>query len=91
MKLVEIAQGWLNLAKDDPILKEMAERRLDICDGCPFKKQLSGTGQAIIQVVNQEGSIYYCDRCGCPLATKTLAPDAVCPAGNWGPEVLGYY
>lgn len=93
MKLIEIAKGWVNLARATNETREMAARRLEICDTCPFKAQLSGVGVLLVQAVNQEGSIYYCGLCGCPLASKTASPDSMCPdiPSKWGPVVDSYY
>lgn len=84
MKLVDIAQGWLNYAVQPNDIKAEADKRLSICDGCPRKRQLNSLGTTIIQGINQSGSIYVCELCGCPLAAKTMAPNTTCPLGKWG-------
>lgn len=87
MKLTEIAKGWANLAMDRN--KELALQRLEKCDGCSHKVQLSPVGAVLVTSVNSESSTYYCDMCGCPLAALTRSADSACKAGKWGPA--SYY
>jgi hypothetical protein len=47
--------------------KEEADRRLDICKGCPF----------LIGITHQ------CKKCGCFMHLKTKMLAATCPIGQW--------
>lgn len=83
MKLVEIAQGWVNFIIQPNDIKQEATKRLAICDGCPRKRQLDNLGNLIITTINSQGNTYVCELCGCPLAAKTMSPNTSCPLGKW--------
>jgi hypothetical protein len=83
MQLISIAKGWYNFINGTEEVKSLMQLRLNICDTCPDKVQLTTAGQKLIQAVNKEGSIYKCRLCTCPLAAKTNSPDEGCPAGKW--------
>jgi hypothetical protein len=55
----------------DPTVKkiseEVAEKRFNICKGCPELIQLTKT----------------CKKCGCFMQMKTKLEHAVCPIGKW--------
>lgn len=80
-----IGQGWFNYMKGSSFTKNLMTKRLAICEQCPHKKQLSGTGKVIVQAIHEEGSIYRCGLCNCPLATLTAAPGAGCKDKRWAP------
>lgn len=84
MKLLEIAQGWVNYAIQPTDIKAEGAKRLAICDGCPHKRQLDGLGNLIITSINSQGNTFVCGLCGCPLAAKTMSPKSTCPLGKWG-------
>lgn len=83
MKLFEIASGWFNFINASVEHKQMISYRLQVCDECSQKKQLSPMGKNIIEALNDEASIFYCEECHCPLAGKTAAPTAQCPLYKW--------
>jgi len=83
-KLSHIARGWMNFIKGDPYVKEIMNKRLEICDTCVFKEQLSDTGKFIVNLVNNEASMFQCGKCKCPLSAKTADPTSECPIGKWG-------
>lgn len=83
IKLTNIAEGWFNLATDRN--RELALQRLEICDGCEFKRQFSPAGTLLLTNKNSKYSIYYCGDCGCPLKAKVRASDESCTKGKWGP------
>ena len=87
MKLTQIAQGWANLAMDRN--RELALQRLEICDTCPSKRQMSSVGTVIVSSVNGESSTFYCAECGWPLAALSRVPEDGCKLGKWGPD--SYY
>lgn len=85
MKLIEIAIGWYNYAHGGSYIKNLMEKRLSICDGCPNKKQLSATGVIIVKLINEEGSMFQCGLCGCPLSALTANPASACKDNKWKP------
>jgi hypothetical protein len=52
--------------------EQLAEKRLDICIGCP----------EFIKLTTQ------CKECGCIMSLKTKLPNAECPLGKWGQEQI---
>ena len=52
--------------------QELADRRMEICLGCP----------QLIKLTNQ------CKECGCIMNLKTKLPNAECPLGKWGQEQI---
>lgn len=91
MKLAMIAEAWINIAEGDPELQAMAKGRLEICDLCPLKRQMTPAGKFIVKLLNHENSIYYCGSCGCPLASVTMHPAYACPEGHWKAVIDAYY
>lgn len=83
-KLRNIAEGWYNFAAGTPATRELMQFRLDKCDTCPEKVQMSALGELLVSTINNEASLYQCKKCSCPLASKTAAPGAECPLGKWG-------
>lgn len=88
MKLLDIARGWANVFRNSEETQELFERRIQVCDECPNKRQMSPTGQWITKLVNDEASIYYCGLCGCPLAAILRLADRACEIGKWKSETL---
>lgn len=82
--LFNIATGWYNYIEGSQYTKDLMKYRLEKCDTCPFKKQLSAAGQLLVTSINHEGSLFKCEKCGCPLAAATAAPKKECPIGRWG-------
>jgi len=80
--LTNIAEGWYDFIQGTPYTKELMKYRLNICDTCPEKKQLSSLGQFIVSTVNNEASLFKCGKCSCPLASKTAGPRSKCPLGQ---------
>lgn len=81
----EILTGWSNVFLQEfdllnPVTKAEAERRLKICDTCPFRvnrvcsKMKEGKNIITNEVVTG---------CGCNIKAKTVSPKSVCPAGKW--------
>lgn len=93
MDLISIAQSWYQLASADGNVRELMERRLKVCDGCKFKRQLNWIGELILTSVNESGSQYHCGACKCPLGAKTSRYQNQCPKGYWLAEKppQGYY
>lgn len=52
----------------EPVLKEISDKRLEICKNCP----------EFIKLTTQ------CKKCGCIMKLKTKLPFAECPIGKWG-------
>lgn len=70
MDFVEIAKSWIISLNPTPEQEEKANQRIEICNGCEFKKHMM---------------FFYCDKCGCPLQKKIYSPNGpeTCPAGKW--------
>ena len=70
LNLKKIAKAWITAANPTPIQRELAERRMEICNSCNKK----GT----------TASIVVCTQCGCPLSKKifTMENDS-CPLNKW--------
>lgn len=86
LNLIQIARGWYNFAHGGAKIQQLMYKRLAICDSCPFKVQVNVVGQILIQLINEEGSVFQCGKCNCPLAAKTAVPEQSCPVGKWGPD-----
>jgi hypothetical protein len=82
-KLSAIATGWYNFIEGSAATKQMMTARLEVCDTCPDKTQLSAIGTAVVHAINNEASTYICGNCNCPLAGKTANPNEICPARKW--------
>jgi hypothetical protein len=85
MNIMNIARGWWDYANATPYTKNLMEKRLAICDACPNKKQLSKAGKLLVQFVNEEGNLFQCGLCGCPLSALTSRPEASCKDKRWLP------
>lgn len=73
-KLLEIASAWIAAANPTIEQKERAERRLEICETCEYKRH------------NKLTNHHYCGACGCPLAAKIFSPlpgEKACPEKLW--------
>jgi len=82
--LKKIAEGWYNYLQGSDYTKELMAFRLEHCDTCPYKKQMTGIGKVLMNVVNMPENTFFCSKCNCPLGSKTAAPKEKCPIGKWG-------
>lgn len=73
-KLVEIIEGWKNLATGNGFNIAEAQRRAELCVQCPFISHLTAMS-----------NVPSCGKCGCVLAAKTRSMKSSCPIGTWGP------
>lgn len=83
MKLTEIARGWANFVIQPDDLKALAAKRLETCDTCPHKRQMNSAGAFLITTINSQASTFICEKCGCPLAAKSINSGSTCPLGKW--------
>jgi DNA-directed RNA polymerase subunit RPC12/RpoP len=83
MNLVHIASGWYHYIKASQSTKQLMDSRLAICETCPHKVQMNHLGVVLVQSIHEEGNIYRCGICSCPLSTLTAAPAASCKDGRW--------
>lgn len=83
--LIQIARSWFAFAQGQPYTKGLMQKRLTICDTCNEKEQLSEAGQWLISIIKNEGSVYRCSLCKCPLAGLTAGTANSCPLQKWGP------
>jgi hypothetical protein len=82
-KLTDIARGWYLFAKANPKDKPLILERLEICDECPSKEQISEFGEHFLHAINKTSSVYKCGHCQCPLAPKAADPLGKCPIHKW--------
>ena len=74
LKLVEIAKSWIIAANPSEEEKEIAEKRIAICNECEFSRY------------NNALDFHYCGECGCPLKKKIFSPSPgklACPKAKW--------
>lgn len=64
-----VITGWKNYFFPDPLIEALSKKRMDICNSClpPNGHNVNGT----------------CNLCGCPLKSKTRAPEEMCPLAKW--------
>ena len=63
-----VGKGALE-GKDVLASEPEAQRRMDICKGCPFLKDFASQPQ--------------CQKCGCFVSAKTKLTESRCPEGKW--------
>lgn len=71
-KFTLIAEGWKNLAFENPRVEAIAKKRATLCSQCPNVIMVS--------------RVAWCEKCWCPIASKTRATGEQCPIGKWGVE-----
>jgi len=84
-KLTDIAHGWTEFIKGRPYTRELMNKRLAICDTCPNKRQMTGAGKIIVQLINDKANTFKCGECGCPLSALCANPSSKCKLGKWLP------
>lgn len=68
----------------NPFALARSNARLEICDVCPHKVQMSRFGQVLMSLTNAADSIYKCNQCGCPLSALVSSEDpAACRLNKW--------
>lgn len=70
MNFLEIAKAWVIAANPTPEQKELADKRIKICNECEnlkFEKFLN---------------FHYCGKCSCVISKKNFA-DTKCPENKW--------
>lgn len=82
--LIQIARSWFAFLKGNPYTRSMMQKRLNICDTCEHKVQISAAGQVVMNILsNDPDATYQCGKCGCPLMSKTAETLNECPLGKW--------
>lgn len=74
LKLVEIAKAWIISTNPSDEQKEIAEKRIAICNECEFSRY------------NKVLDFHYCGECGCTLKKKIFSPSPgkiACPKAKW--------
>ena len=73
-KFKEIAKAWITSHNPSTEQSTLAEKRFEICDTCPLKKEV---------VKNLKlGTV--CGECGCPISKKIFSPEFnACPKKKW--------
>lgn len=73
-KLLEIAEAWIAAANPTEEQKELAEKRITVCNSCEYNRY------------NGTIDLHYCGACGCPLSKKIFSPlpnAEACEKGKW--------
>ena len=78
-----IAEAWYNYVKATPEVKEMIRKRLDVCDTCPNKVQISPVGVKIMKALNDVNNTFKCGLCNCLLSAMAAHPVPQCKANKW--------
>lgn len=74
MDFQEIAHAWITAKNPSESIKQLANKRVEICNKCEFKKE-------IIQKIELS---HICSKCGCPIKKKIFSPKkGACPDGRW--------
>lgn len=81
--LLHIARGWFEFAQARPYIQELMKRRLEICDSCENKVQMSAVGKMIVGLINDKASTFRCGKCGCPLSALCANPASKCKLKKW--------
>ena len=84
-KINEILTGWANTVRDrfnrlHPEVKEISERRLNICNECDMRNGSICDPMRVSQDV-KTGALKR--GCGCNLLAKTMSPKSQCPLSKW--------
>ncbi len=84
-RLKQILEGWTKLAYDKlvglpPASRELANKRILICDTCPIR--IGNRCDPLQSGVNVKTGKKE-KGCGCILPAKVLSMDAECPLGKW--------
>lgn len=77
----EIFDAWKSSFNPTPLQEELAEKRLNVCMGCEYRKEiLSGVKWSAL-----------CNHCRCPLNKKVFSNTFnACTKKKWGETDLGY-
>ena len=79
MDLKEIVGAWFNVVVHSDVQRELAEKRFEICNSCPLKKEI---------FEKKEWSLV-CGGCGCPIKAKVYTKKTYmddkgsCPNNLW--------
>ena len=74
MNIKQIIDAWRVAYNPTDIQKELAERRLQICDGCEHKTNITKS----IKIT------HICAECGCPINKKVFTQEYdPCPLRKW--------
>lgn len=86
LSLKAIASGWANLAFPTEQSRRLFNHRIEICDSCPYKLQMTPLSRLVVLAVNDQANTYFCKKCMCPLATSLTIPLKSCPDGRFPAE-----
>jgi hypothetical protein len=71
----EIFDAWKTSLKPSEIQEELAQKRLDVCLGCDYRKE-------VLKGIKWSA---YCSDCGCPINKKVFSKNFnPCTKGYWG-------
>lgn len=77
----EIFKAWKASVNPKPKQEELAEKRLNICLGCDYRKE-------VLKGVKWSA---YCGDCGCPINKKIFSSIFnACTQNKWGDVDAGY-
>lgn len=84
--LLDFKDGWINYFKSsleqnklDLTIKELAQKRADICIECPYLRPVGNANK-----VSNKGIVKaLCYQCGCAFPANVFAPNKSCPIKKW--------
>lgn len=81
----QIIEGWAKLVYDKliglpPAIRDEANNRLGICNGCPVR---TGNRCDPRKSGNHVETGRQTNGCGCILTAKAVSMDSECPLGKW--------
>lgn len=82
LDLKKIFTAWAISFKPTDKQKELAEKRLEICNSCPAK----------IETFKDHEWSFRCGECGCPIKRKIFSNEyGECPLGKWDNVDANYF
>lgn len=87
MKIVDIIDAWGKASNPSEEELELAKHRAEICENCPFKKEINSF--FLKKLIDEEALMakYVCSLCGCPLSKKVFVSEnsdkGKCPDNRW--------
>jgi len=83
LKLLNIVDGWANLAAVDPKVEILAHKRASICAQCPAAVASGALYTVVVDNRTKQIRGMSCQDCGCPLSAKVRSVNDSCPRGKW--------
>jgi hypothetical protein len=83
-KFITIMKAWGIASFHNEEQKQLAEERMEVCNGCEFLGEINMSDVS----GNLIDNYFMCRGCGCPIKTKIYTPKSSpkehkCPQGKW--------